>query len=232
MLVSWLNVFKRMTNKDSKTKFIDRIKYKYRLSIYRDETYEEVLNLKLSRLNVFAIGGAILFLFMTLIVSVIVYTPVREFIPGYPDENTFRNIVSNNQQLDSLELELIRRDRYFDNIKTIIMGEEPNNYENSEDTSSSYESITFTRSTEDSLIRQFFEDNEVYSMTVTSKRSSISNISHMHFFPPVKGLVTNGFNTESSHYGADIVSGANEVVKTTLDGTITMATWTLQTGWV
>ena len=125
---------------------LSKLKYKYRLSIYRDQTYEEVLNLILSRMNVLAWGGLIVFVFLALIISIIVYTPVREFIPGYPDENTILNSISNKQRLDSLELELNRRDKYLNNLNRIIAGEEPENYDNAGDTNQNYDDITFTRS--------------------------------------------------------------------------------------
>ncbi len=221
-----------MAKKEGKASFVDKIKYKYRLSVYRDETYEEVLNLKLSRLNVFAVGGTALILFLAIIITIIAYTPVREFIPGYPDENTLGIIHENALRTDSLIIEIQRRDKYFDNMKKIIKGEEPNNYENTEDTNIAYKEITFTRSTEDSLIRQMFEDNSDYSLSLVATKNKPGSISQFHFFPPVKGLVTNSFNSSVNHYGTDIVSGVNEVVKSTLDGTVTMATWTLETGWV
>ncbi|MBN1117259.1 MAG: M23 family metallopeptidase [Bacteroidales bacterium] len=222
-----------MANKtEGKPSFFDKIKYKYRLSIYRDETYEEVLNLKLSRLNFFAVIGTLTLIFLAIVVSIIAYTPVREFIPGYPDENTLRTIHLNAIRTDSLIMEIERRDRYFDNMKLIIAGKEPNNYENSQDSNISYENINFNRSTEDSLIRQIFEEDSEFSLSVVNARTKIGSISQLHFFPPVKGLVTNSFNTSENHYGTDIVSGANEVVKSTLEGTVTMATWTLETGHV
>jgi murein DD-endopeptidase MepM/ murein hydrolase activator NlpD len=221
-----------MAKKDGQPGFFDKIRDKYRLSIYRDASYEEVLNLKLSRLNVFAFTGIATLIFLVIVVSLIAYTPLREFIPGYPDENTLRNIVLNAQRLDSLENELDRRDRYFDNMKLIISGKEPNNYENKEDTNVRYESISFDRSSEDSVIRQLFEEDNEYDLSVFSRRGKISSISQLHFFPPVKGIVTNSFLTSANHYGTDIVSGADEAVKATLDGTVTMATWTLETGWV
>lgn len=219
-------------NNEGKPSFFDKIRDKYRLSIYRDESYEEVLNLKLSRLNVFAITGIALTLFLAIVVSLIAYTPLREFIPGYPDENTLRNIIVNAQRLDSLELELNRRDRYFDNMKLIISGEEPNNYESLEDTNLRYESITFARSSEDSVIRQLFEEESEYDLSVFQRRGKVNSLAQLHFFSPVRGIVTNSFKAEENHYGTDVVSGADEAVKATLEGTVTMASWTLETGWV
>lgn len=217
--------------KDKKS-FFQKLRHKYRLSIYRDETYEEVLNLKLTRLNVLAWGGLSTIIFLSIVISIIVYTPVREFIPGYPDENTIRNSIRNKQLLDSLEIELDRRDLVMENLNRIISGEEPENYDNVGDTNKNYDDITFSRSMEDSLLREYFQQEEQFSVNTGARRRTIGGISQMHFFPPVKGLVTNSFNSAANHYGTDIVAVSNEIVKSTLDGTVIMATWTLETGWV
>lgn len=221
-----------MAKKEGKGgKFIKKLHHKYRLSVYRDTSYEEVLNLKLSRLNVLVFGGSALLIFLAIVVSIIAYTPVREFIPGYPDENTRRNIVLNARRMDSLETELNRQERYFENLNLIISGKEPNNYDNADDTNRNYTDIEFTRSQEDSMIRSLFE-KEMSGVSVVTARSSIGSVSQKHFFPPIKGLVTNSFNASANHYGTDIVAATNEVVKSTLAGTVIMATWTLETGWV
>lgn len=221
-----------MAKKEKKQSFVQRLKHKYRLSIYRDETFEEVVNYKLSRLNVFALLGSFLFIFMAIIVVIIAYTPVREFIPGYPDAHTRRHMVMNEKRQDTLELELQKRDQYFENIKRIIAGEEPESYENVTNTEVNYDNIEFTRSVEDSLIREIFESDDQFNLSLLDNNSKVSGISQLHFFPPVKGIVTNSFNSGMNHYGTDVVSRANEVVKSTLEGTVMMATWTLETGWV
>lgn len=221
-----------MDNVKDKKGFLQKLKHKYRLSVYRDETYEEVLNLRLSRMNVLAWGGLGTLIFLSIVISIIVYTPVREFIPGYPDENTIRNSIRNKQLLDSLEIELNRRDLVMDNLNRIIAGEEPEDYDNVGDTNRNYDDITFTRSLEDSLLREYFRQEERFSVSSDGQRRAIGGISQNHFFPPVKGLVTNSFNSAANHYGTDIVAVANEIVKSTLDGTVIMATWTLETGWV
>ncbi|HKL38658.1 MAG TPA: M23 family metallopeptidase, partial [Bacteroidales bacterium] len=49
---------------------------------------------------------------------------------------------------------------------------------------------------------------------------------------PVQGMITNSFNAKEKHFGTDIVSGGNNVVVAALEGTVTMADWTLKTGWI
>jgi murein DD-endopeptidase MepM/ murein hydrolase activator NlpD len=221
-----------MAKNGDKRSLLERFKSKYRLSIYRDESYQEVLNLKLSRLNVITIIGAITLIFLAIVVSIIAYTPVRQLIPGYPDEKTLRDIRMNYILLDSLAVEIEKRDRYFANLNKIISGKEPDNYDNTIDTNIKYDNITFTKSSEDSLLRSLIEQKDQFSLSVVDNRKQISSISTVHFFAPIKGIVTNSFNSLNNHYGTDIVAAPNQVVKAVLDGTITMATWTLDLGWI
>jgi murein DD-endopeptidase MepM/ murein hydrolase activator NlpD len=205
---------------------------KYRLSIFRGESYQEVLNLTLSRLTVILIIGVPAFIFLDIIILIIAFTPLRELIPGYPDENTVRNIRMNYILLDSLEKEIEKRDRYFANLNQIISGKEPNEHEETVDTNISYGSISFSKSVEDSVLRSLIEHDDQYSLSIIDNKRQTASISKIHFFPPIKGIITNSFNPRNNHYGTDIVAAPNQVVKAVLDGTITMATWTLDLGWI
>lgn len=218
--------------KEKKKNIVNKLKHKYRLIIYNDDTFEEVGFLRLSRLNLFSVIGTALILLITGVTLLIAFTPIREFIPGYPDGNMRRNIINNVYKLDSLEREIEIRDRYFQSINTIIRGETPMSFENTQDTTVSYEEITFDKSEHDSLLRQQIEEEELFNLTLLNSGSNKTDFSSIHFYPPVKGLVTNSFNPNENHYGTDIVTESNKVVVAALDGTVTMANWTLETGYI
>lgn len=218
--------------KERKKNIVSKLKNKYRLSIYNDDTFEEIWYLRLSRLNVFSIVGTSVLLFTIGIIVLIAFTPIREFIPGYPDGNMRRNIITNVYKLDSLEHELEIRDRYFESINTIIRGGTPVSYENSQDTTIRYEEITFDKSEHDSLLRQQIEEEELFNLSILTNTSNKTDFSSIHFYPPLKGIVTNSFNPSENHFGTDIVTASNKVVVATLDGTVIIANWTLATGYV
>jgi murein DD-endopeptidase MepM/ murein hydrolase activator NlpD len=218
-----------MSEKSEKRSFWEKFKHKYRLSIYRDETFEELLNLRLTKLNVLAIVGIGVFAFLIIVISVIAYTPARELIPGYPDEKTVRNIYLNNYRLDSLEIEIAKRDAYFENLRRIISGEKPDQMIKSSDTSSTPKSASYRRTTQDSVLNKMF-DADQFGLSITENRNVRPAFFNVMFFPPVKGIVTNAFNSGKNHYGTDIVAGLDEVVKATLPGTVTMSGWTIETG--
>lgn len=216
---------------EKKRKLKDKLTDKYRLVILNDSTFEEALSLRLSRLNLLAAGGGLAILGITIIFVLIAYTPVRELIPGYPDQTMRKNIISNALRLDSLEQQLALRDYYINNVYSIIKGDLPRARTDTSDTGRVYGNLDFSVSAEDSMFRRSIEAEDQYSLNVTTASHRRVAFSNMHFFVPVKGIVTNAYNSAEGHYGVDVVAGPSEVVKATLDGTIVLATWTLETGY-
>lgn len=219
-------------NKKKKRGILNKLTHKYRLVVLNEDTYEEVGFMRLSRLNLVAVIGLLIVLGIALVYVLIAYTSIREFIPGYPDAAMSHNIRQNVMKLDSLEYELEIRDQYFENMRLIISGEEPLNYLNDTSGVNSRNDIAFYRSENDSLLRQQVESEEQFRLSVLEDNSVDRSLHELHFFTPVRGSISGHFNPLERHFGVDLVAGPNEVVKATLDGTITMATWTLETGYV
>ena len=98
-----------------KRKLSQKLKDRYRLIIYNDNTFEEVGYLRLKGFNLLWIIGAVGFILVSLTIILVAFTSVRELIPGYPDSKLKREIVMNALRLDSLQHELEVRDRYYIN---------------------------------------------------------------------------------------------------------------------
>jgi len=221
-----------MEEEKENQKLIHRLHHKYRLVIFNDNTFKEVFSFRLSRMNVYLLVGSSALTLIAMVVVLIAFTPLREFIPGYPTGETRRNILNNAFLIDSLENELNTRDRYFNNINAIIAGKEPTSYNMGVDTTYKHDNIDFTKSVYDSLLRIEVQQKEQYNLSLINKGFEDDNISQIHFFPPVKGMITSSFDANENHFGTDIVADPENIVKATLDGTVTMATWTLKTGYV
>lgn len=218
-----------MSEKKKKVKIFRNLWDKYRLSIYNDQTYEEVWQLRLSRMNVIIFAGGIAILLVLGVTFLIAFTPIREFIPGYPDGKTSKGYVQNALKVDSLEKVLDQWKDYYANINVILNGGNPPSVESKPDTSVRYKSIEFSKSKEDSLLRQQIEADEMYNLSVNYSDATKQNT--IYFIPPVKGVVTNPFNPMASHYGIDLVAAPNEVVIAVANGTIVLSNWTLETGY-
>ena len=207
-------------------------RHKYRLTLINDYTFKEVWKIKLTKLDFLNLSGSFIILLIVLVTILISFTNLREFIPGYPDGNQRRNIVLNALLLDSLQKELEMRDRYFENMRRIVSGEEPVNFESEQDTSKNYKDLSFTRSLEDSLLRHQIEQEEQYNLTVIEGEANENSIPDLRFFTPLKGMITSKFNVLENHYGTDIVGIPGAIIHATLEGTVILASWTLDTGYV
>jgi len=219
--------------KKQEKKFFQRLKHKYRLIIYNDNTFAEVWYIRLSPLNVLALTGALFITFTVIFYLLIAYTSIREFIPGYPDAKMVHSIVTSSNRLDSLEREIEKRDLYFNNLRNIISGKIVGKSDTTEHKSDQNKKVEFKRSMEDSLMRQQVENEEQGNLLVTDAgKSHPTSLPSFHFFTPVKGLITNNYKPDEDHYGVDIVCAPNELVKAVLDGTVILSSWTLETGYI
>ena len=89
-----------------KKKVIKRLKSKFRLVVINDDTFEERFSLVLSPLNVFTLVGISALIFASVLVALIAFTPLREFIPGYSDLKTKQLATFAAFKADSLEIKL------------------------------------------------------------------------------------------------------------------------------
>ena len=221
-----------MSKDKKKNSFWNRWRFKYRFVILNSESFEERLSFNISRLNVFLLSCITITLLMGGTALVIAFSPLREYIPGYTSTNIRRQMVTLNQLSDSLNTELINRERYLQNIKNIIEGRDiDTNTSSNWQRISTQEDITVERTPEDSLLREHVEAEEKFNFFGTTSMDNQS-VEKLLFFVPVQGLVTQSFNIEEEHYGVDVVTKENELIKSTLNGVVVFSSWTSETGHV
>lgn len=198
-----------------------------------DETFEEKVSVTLSPLNVFVFTGTIIISLITFTIYIIAFTPLREYIPGYADINMQRKLIMLTYKTDSLMKSVQVRDRYMSNLRNVINGQTGKDSNSENDASLlRYDTIQFQPpSGSDSILRMEIESQDRFTLSPSGSVPS-SSLSNFYFFTPLKGTVTNVFNSKTKHYGIDIVASPNEVIKSTLDGTVVMADWTSETGYV
>lgn len=206
---------------------------KYRFSVINDHTFEEVWRIRLTRYNAFLLIAFLGFFIIGGTILLISFTNLREFIPGYPDVDMRRNILMSAIRLDSLDREIVLRDKYFENLNAIIAGRKPAEIYLEPDTNINYKAVSFTKVPEDSALRARVEKEEKFNLTLgSSVIDAPSSINGLHFFPPVKGIVSGKYDVGEKHFGSDIVTSPRAVVSATLDGTVIFTGWTMETGFV
>lgn len=102
-----------------------RLRNRYRLVIMNDDTYEEVATFKLTRLSVYIALSSVFVVLVGLTVALIVFTPLKYYIPGYGDQAERRQMINMKIRADSLEQQIRYKEAYWENVKKVLSGEVP-----------------------------------------------------------------------------------------------------------
>jgi murein DD-endopeptidase MepM/ murein hydrolase activator NlpD len=216
---------------EKQKKLVTKLKNKYRLVIMRDTTFEEVWHMKLSRMNVITAFAVSLTIYTILVVTLVVYTPLKQLIPGYPNAVMTRNIRMNALRLDSLDYQLTLKDQFIDNLITLINGGEPKFYSSGEPSQPlATQNIQDSRSRKDSMLRLEVEKAKRFNISATTSMPDLRNLNQLYFFPPVRGLIMAHYDYARKHFGVDIATASNQGIKAALDGTVVLADFTTETG--
>lgn len=213
-----------------------RIRDKYRLVLLNEDTLEERISFKLSRLNVFVAIGLMSIILVFITTYIIAFTPLKEYIPGYTDVTLQRRIYELQLRSDSVAFAMRSQAKYLDALKKVLGGDLPDEREMAAvDTTKTrnYMSIKDKRSPEDSILRTEYDNANKYNL-FKSDKSAVKGptMRNLTFFSPVKGIVTSEFDPLRKHFGIDIVAARDEVIKAVQDGTIIFSGWTVETGYV
>ena len=213
-----------------KKSFRKRLVHKYRLLVLNEDTFEERFSFRLNRLNVFVItvfSALGLILGTTLLIAL---TPLREYIPGYASTNLIKQAASLSELTDSLQQRLAANDTYLQSMREVLTGNLKPSALNKdsiiEAVAREVDAQLLAASKEDSLLRERVQQEDKYN--------PLSDESGQDFvlFPPVSGVITGTYDPEEKHFAIDVATVKNTPVKATADGTVILAEWTADTGYV
>jgi len=217
---------KRLFNKA----FWHNFKFKYKISVLNENTLEEVAGLRLSKLNGVSVLLVVIIIIFFVVSLILVFTPLRNYLPGYMNSEVRAQIVNNALRADSLETIVARQDMYIMNIQDIFKGTIRI------DTIQTMEELTVIR--EDSLMertereeqfRRQYEEAEKYNLMAINLQAEIDGLI---FHTPTRGFISSSYDPEIRHLGIDIAASPNESVLATLDGIVVFSGYTIETGYV
>ncbi len=219
---------------NKKGKRIEKLKRKYKLVLMDANSFEEKLSFRVSRLGVIILTASLMLVLIMLTIYLIAFTSLREYIPGYIDVTLPKNIYDLQQKTDSLENVFRQQDIYIKNLNRLISGETTDEIEvPSRSGYANYDTITFSISSEDSMLRAEYENQTKYNLYQNNLYNYIPrNLGNINFFPPLNGIITHSFDPSQDHFGVDIVANTSEAIKATFDGTVIFSDWTLETGYI
>ncbi len=219
-----------MAKTQDKRKIKQKLTDKYRLVILNENTFQEKFSLKLSRLNVFVFGGVFSVILIGLTTLLIAFTGIREYIPGYSSTSLKKKATRLTYEADSLKTRLDIIERYTSALKPVLTGEiEPEKIDSikNEAQSIALDESKLQATKQDSLFREKIEGKDRFPLSDgTIGRAKIV------FFSPLTGTVSQQYDASEKHYAIDIVAPVGTPVKSVADGTVILAEWTAETGYV
>ena len=192
---------------------------------FKDISFFEFTNLSLSLYLLFflALIFSISFLLSTTILS-------QWFDPRFVEKKANEELIRLSNSIDSLIYESQIKDQYIENIMIILSGGENEFLEKkSEENKLELQDLTNDYSAVDSFFRQEFESNLSFSEII---RSTDSDQNLLLMSPVSSGVVSSFYDPSKSHFGIDITCREEEPIKSVLDGTVLMSSWTKDSGYV
>ena len=219
-----------MKNKQTGNKsFISKLLTKYRLVLLNDSTYEEKSSLKISRLNVFSILFALMFIIVLIISGILFFTPVREYIPGYSSTSLQKQANLLSYKTDSLRQIVFLNDQYINSLKQVLTGD-LKTIEYDPDSIISKDVLDLQiieKSKEDSILRQLVDNEDKYNLENINKNKDFYLLS-----APISGAVSQNYSIADDHLAIDISVDIGTAVKSVSNGRVVLSEWTTQTGYV
>ncbi len=216
-----------------KEKNRNKLTNKIRVSIFNDTTHEKLFSFRGTGILAIITIAVIVILIAGSVTALISLTSLREFIPGYPSAESRRTLIQNTIKLDSLQNEVNLWRLQLTNIQRIVTGKEPIKVDSILTIARSQDSLlkentAFAKN--DSMLRNSVFKEEQFN--ISSGKNRIQQIEGLHFFPPVRGMVTQEYNASINHPYIDIAAPENSVVSSVLDGTVIFADYSEQNGYI
>ena len=211
---------------------------RYLLVIRNEENFAEKLafNFTYSRVLLILFG----ILTLTLMMAVYVVTVVLEqwFDPRYAQMEANRQVYEMSVRVDSLVEQDRLKEQYILNIQNILNGNdlqyvevESDRLKKPIDHDFDLTKVKDEISPIDSQFREEFEEDGLGVVNLSVEE--FEDLHDLYFFTPVDhGIISDGFDPKIDHLGLDVVTVKDEPVKCVADGTVILATWTIDAGHV
>lgn len=213
--------------KERKT-FSNWLTNKYLLIIRNEEDFAEKRNFQITYAKGIAVGVSLFLIILAISILLVNTFLSKWFDPRYAERQLNKKLVDLTVKVDSLELQNELKDNYINTFKTMLTGGVESVAENESDVVEEVD-IDYVAPI-DNKIRKEFEKEDFDINPVSG--GDLENVLHVHLFKPIDGIVVEDYSPEKGHYAIDIVAKKDEPVKSVAAGTVIMASWTDDTGYV
>lgn len=184
-----------------------------------------------SRFIIFLYSLGMILVVASITTLLLFYSPLKKLMPGYVSPDVRHQIVESSLRIDSLSNAVRRHQLYVMNLQDILRGEVRI------DSVSTIDSLTILRSEHlmerserEKEFSRNYEEAEKYNLTSGTLRKS--EMEELHFYPPMRGILTESFDPDKGHFGIDITATNDKNICAVLDGTVLMSGYTANNGYV
>ena len=207
---------------------------KRRFNMLNATDNSEEWHMHLSPASIFAAFVSFALLLFILILTLVAYSPVLEFLPGYRTEadRSRESLVQNIIRLDSMERMMNDMLTYNQNIALIMEGKTPVAQVLANSDSTRATKVLVMPSPEDSVLRAQMEGDGEYAVTGRSGGSRRSVREAIELATPVEGIITDRFDIRNGNFGIRIAAAASDRIAAVDNGTVVLSLWTPETGYM
>ena len=205
---------------------------KRRFSMLNATDNSEEWHIHLSPASIFTALVAFGLLFFILVLTLMAYTPVLEFLPGYRTEadRSRESLIQNIIRLDSMERMMNDMMTYNENIALILEGHTPVARSLPSADSTRTNKILVVPSSEDSLLRVQMGGNGEYAILGRSGSTTRQLREAMQLTKPAEGIITEHFDIAAGHFGVRLATAAGDRITAVDKGSVLQSLWTPENG--
>lgn len=191
---------------ENKRSLFERLRDNYRLVVIDDHDFKEVNTFRFNLLTLYTLISTIVVALCTLAISLIIFTPIKRFIPGYGDIEDNTAYIELRKKVDEMEEAMKAQDVYNLGLRNLLKGI-------SDDAVST-------------------ETKEVTSISNASvqEANKTSELSQFVFANPISGKISAPYDPKIQHFGVDILAPKNTAIKSILSGIVILSDWTVDGG--
>lgn len=205
-------------DKKKKNSLWRKLRKQYRISVLDNNTLAEHMHIHLNGWGAIVVAAVLFLLTMGLFSLMILYTPIKNYLPGY-SEDIRHQLIEESTRLDSLGTSLELHRQYLDIIKQIMVGEVQT------DTMQHVDSMFII--TKEQLLEAKSEATQEFIAQYEAKEKDnlqlfyVANTTPvLSFFRPAHGVILQSFSEKEQRYGVLIQTPENENVTAVLAGTV------------
>ena len=195
-----------------------RVRRKYRLAVLDDITLQEVFHWRLSGLSAISLVTSLFILLIAILSLLIIYTPIRNILPGY-SESIRQQLIVESARVDSLQADLAVQRQYLDVIKNVTAGTIESDIVQSLDSMQIIQRNQLleirNQATEQFLAQ--YEQKERDQLLLFDPRTPPTTLS---LFRPVRGVVIESAAPDYRRYGVRLRVPKNENIMAVMKGTV------------